>query len=89
MTCDFFFLGGVKMRYPSCYVLVTDLDDSTAELYKNHSANQTNPQQQQQPQQHQHQQQQQQCTYLLCLFLTILIILTCFSYLKQYLNNNY
>lgn len=57
IICDFF-LGGVKMRYPSCYVLVTDLDDSTAELYKNHSTNQTNPQQQQQPQQHQQQQQQ-------------------------------
>lgn len=23
------------MRYPSCYVLVTDLDESTTELHKN------------------------------------------------------
>lgn len=52
------------MRYPSCYVLVTDLDDSTAELYKNHCANQTNPQQQQQQPQ-QHQQQQQQSMYFI------------------------
>lgn len=36
------------MRYPSCYVLVTDLDDSTAELYsKNHNPYQAAPQQQQ------------------------------------------
>jgi len=39
---------------------VTDLDDSTAELYKNNNAYQTTPQQQLQPQaQHQQQQQQQ------------------------------
>jgi len=60
--CDFF-VGGVKMRYPSCYVLVTDLDDSTAELYKNQNTNQTTPQQQQQQQQQPpqlHQQPQQQ-----------------------------
>lgn len=44
------------MRYPSCYVLVTDLDESTAELYKNHNVHQTTPQQQ--PLQHQQQQQQ-------------------------------
>jgi len=55
-----FFLGGVKMRYPSCYVLVTDLDDSTAELYKNQNSNQTTPQQQQQQQQQQQPQLQQQ-----------------------------
>jgi len=54
-----FLIGGVKMRYPSCYVLVTDLDDSTAELYKNNNAYQTTPQQLQ-PQVQQHQQQQQQ-----------------------------
>jgi hypothetical protein len=54
-----FFIGGVKMRYPSCYVLVTDLDDSTAELYKNQNTHQTTPQQQQQPLQLHHQQQQQ------------------------------
>lgn len=42
------------MRYPSCYVLVTDLDDSTAELHKNTTTHQTTPQQPQQ-------QQQQQC----------------------------
>lgn len=52
-----FFKGGVKMRYPSCYVLVTDLDESTAELYKTHNTHQTTPQQQ--PQQHQTQPQQQ------------------------------
>lgn len=46
------------MRYPSCYVLVTDLDDSTAELYKSPNTNQTAPQQQQQQQPQQHQQQQ-------------------------------
>lgn len=47
------------MRYPSCYVLVTDLDDSTTELFsKNHNSHQTTPQQpQQQSQQHQSQQQ--------------------------------
>jgi len=39
------------MRYPSCYVLVTDLDDSTAELYKNQNNHQTTSQQQQQQQQ--------------------------------------
>lgn len=50
--------GSVKMRYPSCYVLVTDLDDSTAELYKNSNTNQTTPQQQQQQQPQQHQPQQ-------------------------------
>lgn len=52
-------VGGVKMRYPSCYVLVTDLDDSTTELFsKNHNSHQTTPQQpQQQSQQHQSQQQ--------------------------------
>ncbi|XP_022178746.1 mediator of RNA polymerase II transcription subunit 13-like isoform X4 [Myzus persicae] len=44
-------VGGVKMRYPSCYVLVTDLDDSTAELYKSQNTHQTTPQQQQQQQQ--------------------------------------
>jgi len=51
------------MRYPSCYVLVTDLDDSTAELYKNQNTHQTTPQQQQQqqpPQLHQQQQQSMQ-----------------------------
>lgn len=51
-----FFIGGVKMRYPSCYVLVTDLDESTAELYKNPNTHQTTPQQPSL----QHQQQQQQ-----------------------------
>lgn len=25
--------AGVKVRYPSCYVLVTDLDESTANFY--------------------------------------------------------
>ncbi|XP_050433794.1 mediator of RNA polymerase II transcription subunit 13 isoform X2 [Adelges cooleyi] len=39
-------VGGVKMRYPSCYVLVTDLDDSTAELHKNPNTHQTTSQQQ-------------------------------------------
>lgn len=41
------------MRYPSCYVLVTDLDDSTSEIFnKNHNSHQTFPHQpQQQPQQ--------------------------------------
>lgn len=47
------------MRYPSCYVLVTDLDDSTAELYKNQNSQQTNPQQPQQQTPQLHQQQQQ------------------------------
>lgn len=49
------------MRYPSCYVLVTELDDSTAELYKNHSTHPTNSQQQpqQQPPQPPLQQHQQ------------------------------
>lgn len=53
--------GGVKMRYPSCYVLVTDLDDSTAELHKNNNNLQTTPQQQQpsqNPPLQQHSQQQ-------------------------------
>lgn len=49
------------MRYPSCYVLVTDLDESTAELYKN----QNTPQQQQQQQPLQHQQQQQSTYFFL------------------------
>lgn len=48
------------MRYPSCYVLVTDLDESTAELYKNNSTYQSNSQQQQPQPQVQQQQQQQQ-----------------------------
>lgn len=58
-----FFIGGVKMRYPSCYVLVTDLDESTAELHKNHNTHQTTPQQQQQQQHHDQPQQQQQGMY--------------------------
>lgn len=61
------------MRYPSCYVLVTDLDDSTSELYKN--THQTTPQQ---PQQQPHQQQQQQCIYFfpfnLLLYIFIIIV---------------
>lgn len=54
------------MRYPSCYVLVTDLDDSTAELYKNQNTNQTTPQQQQQQQPPQLHQQPQQQSNLIC-----------------------
>lgn len=39
------------MRYPSCYVLVTDLDDSTSEIFhKNHNPHQM-PHKPQQPQQ--------------------------------------
>lgn len=30
--------GGVKLRYPSCYVLVTDLDETTAALLSTPSA---------------------------------------------------
>lgn len=26
-------VAGVKVKYPSCYVLVTDIDDSTANFY--------------------------------------------------------
>jgi len=58
-----FFIGGVKMRYPSCYVLVTDLDDSTAELYKNQNTHQTTPQQQQQQTPQLHQQPQPQSMF--------------------------
>lgn len=50
------------MRYPSCYVLVTDLDESTAELYKTHN-NTHKTTSQQHPQQHQPQPQQQSIYY--------------------------
>lgn len=40
------------MRYPSCYVLVTDLDDSTSEIFhKNDNPHQMPHKPQQQPQQ--------------------------------------
>lgn len=47
------------MRYPSCYVLVTDLDESTTELYKNthQTSSQHQPHQMQQQQPSQNQQQ--------------------------------
>lgn len=39
LTSLFLISGGVKMRYPSTYVLITDLDESTSNLFPNHINN--------------------------------------------------